>query len=102
MRDEVENLAQAYLEIRKEGCIQFDDLLIKIDCDEAQPASIKVKFQAIKEQYIGRRAENSSTIEHCTDLCDFLRECVKKWREIMVEKRRCVICDIVTNINLFA
>jgi len=26
MRDAVENLAKAYIEIRKEGCIQFDDM----------------------------------------------------------------------------
>ena len=87
MRDAAENLAQAYLEIRKEGCIQFDELLIKIDCDRECTAPVKIKFQAIKEHYIGRKADKS-ILEHYKDLLDFLRSCVRKWRDIMSQKRK--------------
>ena len=85
-RLEMQNLAQAYLEIRKEGCIQFDELLIKIDSDRECTAPVKIKFQAIKEHYMGRKTDKS-ILAHCKDLLDFLRSCGRKWRDIMGQKR---------------
>lgn len=88
MRDAVESLAMAYLDVRKEGCIQFDDLLIKVDCDKNKAAPVKVKcFQANKQHYTGRKVEKSA-LDHCNDLCSYLNSCVTKWREIMDLKRR--------------
>jgi len=54
MRDAVERLARVYLEIRREGCIQFDEMLVKIDCSAEMTSKVKFKLQSIKHQFVGK------------------------------------------------
>ncbi|XP_067940322.1 E3 ubiquitin-protein ligase rnf213-alpha-like [Watersipora subatra] len=77
MRDAVENLASAYIEIRKEGCIQFDDLKVVVHCDQSHDVAIEIKLQAIEESLYGQSSESSS-LEHCHDMYAYLTTCIRR------------------------
>jgi len=85
MRDAVENLAKAYIEIRKEGCIQ-------------STVGIEIKLQSINQVIQGLRKESKgSSLEFCRDLYTYLNSCVSKWRENMDKYRRLVsVCQYDT------
>ena len=87
MRDAVENLSQAYLDIRREGCIQFDDMLVIVHCSKKHKNGIEVKLQSISKSMIGHNGKKKA-LEHCEYLYTYLNNCVKKWRENMNKMRR--------------
>ena len=87
MRDAVENLARAYIDIRREGCIQFDDMLVVIHCNPNHKVAIEVRLQSIGKVMTGKRAEQDA-IAHCEDIYRYMRDCIGKWRESMDNNRR--------------
>ena len=89
MRDAIENLAQAYIDIRREGCIQFDDMMVVVHCNEDHKVAIEVRLQSIGLSMMGKSKEKSP-IEHCEDLYRYMTGCISKWRASMEEKRRLV------------
>lgn len=92
MRDAVENLAKAYLEIRREGCIQFDDLVVVIHCaplTTRRKVAIEVCLQSVGETMHGYKTDKTA-LEHCHDLYNYLKECLQKWRDSMDNMRRYV------------
>lgn len=93
MRDAVENLAQAYIDIRKEGCIQFDDMLVVVHCNPNHRTAIEVRLQSINKAMVGQNSEKSA-LEHCQYLHSYLTDCVQKWRKTMDEKRRFVLLGV--------
>ena len=89
MKDAIENLAKAYLDIRREGCIQFDDLLVVVHCDQSHSVGIELRLQSIGEVMQGRNVKNEmDALMHCQALYRFLNQCVSKWQDIMAENRR--------------
>jgi len=80
-------VAQAYLAIRREGCIQFDELLVFIYCNPKK-VSLQMHFKSIKTTMEAKTDEKSDVRQHCTDLYAYLNECVTKWQENMSAKRR--------------
>ena len=87
MRDAVENLARAYIEIRREGCIQFDDLLVVLHCNPSHHIAIEVRLQSIGRVMTGKRDQNDA-MGHCEELYRYMRDCIGRWRESMEIKRR--------------
>jgi len=91
MMNAVENLAKAYIEIRKEGLIQFDDMLVIVHCSPQDTVGIEIKLQSIHQVIRGLRKEGKrSSLEFCQDLSTYLNNCVSKWRESMDRYRRSV------------
>ncbi|XP_067940324.1 E3 ubiquitin-protein ligase rnf213-alpha-like [Watersipora subatra] len=86
MRDAVENLARAYIEVRREGCIQFDDLKVVIHCNQSHAVAIEIKLQTIEKSFSGPSSEGTS-LQHCHNMYKYLIDCIKRWRESMDEKR---------------
>ena len=90
MKDAIENLAKAYLEIRREGCIQFDELLVVIHCDPDHIVGMELNLQSIKRVMNGRNdGQQLDALKHCQTLYTFLNDCVSRWRKIMDDHRRC-------------
>jgi len=90
MRDAVENLAKAYIEIRKEGCIQFDDMLVIVHCRPQDTVGIEIKLQSINKVMVGKNREKSGgALPLCQDLYTYLNNCVIEWRKNMNQYRRC-------------
>lgn len=89
MRDAVENLAKAYIEIRQEGCIQFDDLLVVIHSDASPKIALEVCLTSVGKQMYGFKGQKTP-LNHCQDLQKYLKDCLGKWRDSMNEKRRFV------------
>ena len=87
MRDAVQILAQAYIDIRKEGCIQFDDMLVVIYCNPTRKTVIEIKFQSVNKVMVGKVAEKT-VLAHCQYLHTHLRDCIDAWRGNMNDKRR--------------
>lgn len=87
MRDAVKNLADAYLEIRREGCIQFDDMKVVVHCNPEHAVAIEIKLQSIKTSITGLSEENTA-LEHCQNVYAYLKRCLTKWRASMDIKRR--------------
>ena len=89
MRDAIENLAQAYIDIRREGCIQFDDMMVVVHCNEDHKVAIEVRLQSIGLSMMGKSKEKSP-IEHCQDQNRYMTGCISILRASMDEKRRLV------------
>ena len=87
MRDAVENLARAYIDIRREGCIQFDDMLVVVHCNISHHTAIEVRLQSIVRVMTGKRVHNDA-MGHCEDLYRYMRDCIGRWKESMALKRR--------------
>ncbi|XP_067936896.1 E3 ubiquitin-protein ligase RNF213-like [Watersipora subatra] len=88
MKDAIENLANAYLDIRREGCIQFDELLVVIHCDETKPVGMEVRLQSIKRVLHSRNDAGADALKHCETLFQFFTQCVSRWQDIMKDHRR--------------
>ena len=92
MRDAVENLGNAFLDIKREGCIQFDDMKVVVHCNPDHAVVIEIKLQSIEQTMNGLKEENNALV-HCRRVYTYLKGCLKKWRDSMDEKRRyCKIC----------
>ena len=87
MRDAAESLGQAYLDIRREGCIQFDDMMVVVHCNVQETVAIEIKFQSIGASLIGLKKENTA-LKHCNILLDYLKSCIRQWRESLNEMQR--------------
>ena len=87
MRDAVENLALAYIEIRREGCIQFDDLLVRIHCNPDRSTVVEIILQSIDKVFSGR-AQEKTALAHCQYLYEYLNNCMQKWKAAMTDERR--------------
>ena len=88
MRDDVENLARAYLEIRHEGCIQFDDLVVRIHCNpQIGKPSVELKLQSIDESIIAKHTQYATSNRHCRDLYKFFNHCIDDWKKKMADER---------------
>ena len=98
MRDAVEILAQAYIDIRREGCIQFDDMLVCLHCNPKHATAIEVRLQSINRAMIGRTNEKT-VLKHCEYLYNYLNGCIKKWRDNMDEKRRYKFCIFILHFR---
>lgn len=83
MRDAVENLAKAYIDVRREGCIQFDDLLVTVHCKPTEGTAVEIRLQSIDEGKVFASAEEMSALDHCLVIYKYLSECVKRWRSSM-------------------
>lgn len=88
MKDSAENIAKVFLEIKKEGCIQFDDLLIKIQCNPKSKDGVKFKLQSIKKAFVGMTDGGKTALHHCKDLYNYMRDCLEQWRANMADYRR--------------
>ena len=88
MRDAVENLGNAFLDIKREGCIQFDDMKVVVHCNPQHNVVIEIKLQSIEQSMNGSKEENNALV-HCRRVYTYLKSCLKKWRDSMDEKRRC-------------
>lgn len=86
MRDAVQILAQAYIDIRKEGCILFDDMLVVIYCDPELETVIKIRFKSSISYIVGKDSEKT-VLAHCQHLHTHLRACIDMWRDNMNDKR---------------
>lgn len=87
MKDAVENIGKAYLEIRRAGCIQFNDMFIEVDCNNKTHVAIKIKFSSIGRVVKGKRSEKTA-LEHCQDIYHFMKGCIEKWQTNMDKMRR--------------
>lgn len=87
MRDAVENLALAYIDIRREGCIQFDDLLVVVHCNSDRGTGVEIRLQSINKKFFGNTQEMSA-IDHCMLIYGYINSCVEKWRRSMDEQRK--------------
>lgn len=85
MRDDIENLAKAYIEIRREGCIQFDDLLVKVHCNPTD-TTVELKLQSLDQSITGKPKSGTSE-RHCKELYQFLNTCVADWKKRMNMER---------------
>ncbi|XP_067936897.1 E3 ubiquitin-protein ligase rnf213-alpha-like [Watersipora subatra] len=88
MKDAIENLANAYLDIRREGCIQFDELLVVIHCDKTKNVGMEVRLQSIKRVLHNRNDAAADALKHCETLFQFFTQCVSRWQDIMKDHRR--------------
>lgn len=88
MRDAVENLAQSYMDIRREGCIQFDDMSVIVYCDPDSDISIKVKMSTDHAEMCGHNSENKNAMSHCQDLHVYMTRCLQEWKNFMEQKRK--------------
>ena len=87
MRDAVENLGLAYIEIKKEGCIQFDDMKVVVHCNPDSVVALEFGLQSIQQVMRGMRSDKPA-VEHCKNVYTYLKSCIGKWRKSMDEKRR--------------
>lgn len=86
MREAVEDLAEAYLHIRRDGCIQFDDLRVVLHCPPSEAVAIEIKLTSVGKQMYGYSCQKT-TLEHCGDITTYLKDCIEKWRASMDKKR---------------
>lgn len=87
MRDAIENLGNAYIDIRREGCIQFDDLLVVIHCNPEHKTAVEIQLQSVGKKMFGTTREKT-VLEHTNDIHAYLASCLQKWRDSMNDKRR--------------
>lgn len=87
MRDAAENLGNAYLDIKREGCIQFDDMMVVVHCHPESPVGVEVRLQSIGEAMNGTNKEKSA-LTHCQNIYTYLNSCLGKWRDSMDVQRR--------------
>ena len=88
MIDAVENLAKKYIDIRREGCIQFDDMLVVVHCNPKHKIGVEVRLQSIHVSMLGLNSDLKDPIAHCQDLYRYMDDCIKDWRKSMMTKRR--------------
>ena len=88
MRDAVENLARAYIDIRREGCIQFDDMMVVVHCNPDHKIAVEVRLHSIGVSMLGYNSKEKDPIAHCQDLYRYMRGCIGRWRDSMDVKRR--------------
>ena len=88
MRDAVENLARAYIDIKREGCVQFDDMLITVHCNPKHDVAVEVRLKSMKKGLYGQNKDTKDAITHCQDIYRHLRECMEMWEQTMNIKRR--------------
>lgn len=86
MRDDIENLARVYLEIRQQGCVQFNDVLMRVYCSP-KDVTVELTLQSINETIKAKPSAELSQI-HCRELYEFLKKCVKEWKDKMAQERR--------------
>ena len=100
MRDAVENLANAYIRIKSEGCIQLDNMKIVVHCNFDDDAAIEITFQSIQQTLTGYKTEKNA-LQHCQCVTAYLRSCIEKWRKIMAVARRyiCLVYKFVYSQN---
>ena len=89
----MENLGVAYIEIKKEGCIQFDDMKVVVHCNPDDAVAIEIRLQSIGQIMKGLSCEKPA-VEHCQDVYTYLKSCITKWRQSMDEKRRYVVARV--------
>ena len=82
----MENLAKAYIAVRQEGCIQFDDMKVLVHCNPGAVA-IVISFKGIEKTLTGQTDE-ASALKHCQNVADYLTDCLITWRKSMESQRR--------------
>ena len=91
MKDAVENLAQAYLNIRREGCIQFDDFYVVITQRKEKVTErrlcVEVKLPQVEKVLRGWETPMTTVMYHVTSIYEYMNECVEKWRRELMTKR---------------
>lgn len=87
MRDAIENLGSAYIDIRREGCIQFDDLLVVVHCNPDHGSAIEIRLITVGKKMFGQKREKSALL-HTQDLYAYLKNCAEEWRASMDKTRR--------------
>ena len=87
MREAVEDLGKAFLEIRREGCIQFNDLLVDLHCAPVSDTAVEVNLASIGEQMYGIQTEGKTAADHCRDIVACLNQFIIEWRDNMNSKR---------------
>jgi len=80
LRDNVENLARAYLRIRREGCILFDDLYVVIHCNPDEKITTELTFKAIDKVLYGRK-KCGTGLDQVNELYFFINNCIEDWRQ---------------------
>ena len=80
------NLAQAYLNIQREGCIQFDEFYCIIE-PRIHSGTISVEFPSLKTT-LYETAKDGDIILHVEELFNFLKQCITCWRKKLEESRR--------------
>jgi len=100
MRDAVENLGVAYLEIKRAGCILFDDLFVIVHCNPEHRVAVEIILQASGTPLYGRTFEKSA-LKHCQNVHNFLSDCFQKWTDIMESERRYNHCSKSFGDKLF-
>ena len=83
----------AFIEIKKEGCIQFDDMKVVVHCNPEDDVAIEIRLQSIGQIMKGLSCEKPA-VEHCQDVYTYLKSCITKWRQSMDEKRRYVVARV--------
>lgn len=105
MCDAATNLGNAYISIRRAGCIQFDDLLVVIHCDpsnENSPVAIEIKLKQAKVTVLGYK-DQKSALKQCQDLHSYLNDCLRDWKQHMDSFRRLVVSSeiFLTSITVW-
>lgn len=88
MRDIVENLGNAYLDIKREGCTLFDNMTLVLHCNEEHIA-LEMRLPSIGKNLTGQRREKTA-VKHAEDMYQYLMSCLREWKIIMADKRRFV------------
>jgi len=83
----VENLGNSYLEIKRAGCILFDDMFVIIHCNPEHRVAVEITLQASETPLYGLKFEKSA-LKHCQNIYNFLSDCFQKWKAIMESERR--------------
>lgn len=90
MKDGVVKLANSYLSIQREGCIQFDDFYCFIDICGRRP--VQVAFPSVDKVLYRHREEGKGGMDDITDTLEMLHKhldsCVKLWRQDLDAYRR--------------
>ena len=89
MKDAVENLARVFIDLRREGCVQFENMYITVYCDPAHDPGVEISFRSLGKALMGVK-ESKTALEHCLDIYVYLKDCVKMWREMTTDIRRLV------------
>lgn len=84
VKDCVEKLARAYLDLVWNGCVQFDDLLMFVNCNDEEPWGVQIRWKQLQIDSLDGKNDNNlniGTIDHCQAIYKVLQECITSWTE---------------------
>lgn len=83
----MESIARSYIDLRQDGCVQFDNLLVFVYCDPEHESGVEVRLRSMLQKPIEGDTEKD-LLSNCEEINSFLQECIQSWRQSMIKHRR--------------